>query len=62
MSKNQKQMEDAGYMRLSQEQIRNIFDKGFCYAELRPGHIVRVTTDDLRFNKEEIDELIKNKM
>jgi len=59
MSDYQKQMEDAGYMRLSQNHIRKILNDGFCYVEIRPGNIVKVTIDDLSFNKEEIEEFKK---
>ncbi len=59
MNNYQKQMEDAGYMRLSQDHIRKIFNDGFCYVEIQPGHTVRVTADDLNFNAEEVESLIK---
>lgn len=57
MSK-QKEMEDAGYKKLTNSQVMAIFDQGFCYIEISPGSFIKMTKEDLHFNTEEIDELI----
>lgn len=56
----QNEMEENGFIRLNREQIYAVFDKGFCHIEISPGNFRRFTKDDLRFNKDEIEELVKN--
>ena len=54
MDKYEKQMKDDGYMRLQKHHLGQLISQGFCYVEIAPGVIRRITTDDLSFNAEEI--------
>ncbi len=46
--------------KLTPEECQKIFNQGFCYIEMRPGFTVRVTVDDLLFDKDEIDALVES--
>lgn len=42
---------------LTVEQLKKIFDHGFCYVEVSPCNFVRFTAKDLHIKKEDLEKI-----
>jgi hypothetical protein len=52
--KRTREMNDAGFVRLTNEQIKKLWKDGFVYIEVEPMNFVRFTVDDLVVNADKI--------
>ncbi len=59
MDKYEKDMERAGYIRLTREHLLALQKHDYCYVEVEPGNFKRFTTKEIYFNKEEIEDFIE---
>ncbi len=46
------------FIRLDKTHLKNILEKGFSNVEVSKGHWVRITEDDLLFDKEEVQKFV----
>jgi hypothetical protein len=57
--KRTREMNDAGFVRLTNEQIKKLWKDGFVYIEVEPMNFVRFTVDDLLMHGDDVQELEK---
>lgn len=50
-----------GYLRLSNQQLQQILDRGYTYVLYENNITQKVTKEDLVFDKKEIEDFVKNK-
>jgi len=43
--------------KLNKNHLQSLLDTGFCYVETHPGQIIKVTTKDLFFDRNEMEQL-----